>query len=387
MASTRRVALLLDGSRGWDAGILRGVASYANRHRAWQFLRPATTYYQRFSGLPEISLEALLKNRPSGAIMHECELSDSLASKGVPTITVPVTAMDPSGHYITCDDQGIGETAAKHLMGQGLKHFGYLGFAEVRWSQLRLDAFQAALDEQQHRALQHLVPLNPKDAERSRLHKALIRWIKQLPKPIGVFACNDDLARAVAEGCHLHGIDIPEEVALLGVDNDELICELSSPPLSSIPLATERAGYEAAEMLDCLMDNRTPETNYCEAVPMQVVVRQSTDRLMIEDPEVLKAVRFIRGNASRMILVGDVVDATELSQRTLHNRFKAALGHSIIKEINLQRAEYIAGLLTDTSQSIGEIAWKLGYHDDAHLVRFFRREMGLTPGAYRRRQT
>lgn len=385
MRSLRKVALLLDGARGWDAGVLRGIADYANRHHPWQFLRPAVTYYQRFSGLSDGSLEALLKHRPNGVIMHESELTSRLLHSGVPTIAVPIHSLDPAGYYITCDDASVGTIAANHLMGQGLKHFGFIGFADIIWSQNRLEAYQRCLAERGHQVDAHLVPLAPSDAQQPRLHRALVHWLKDLPKPTGVFVGNDDLARPVAELCQLNGINVPDEVALLGVDNDELICELSSPSLSSIPFATEKAGYESAEILDCLMEGGTPEASCVDTAALPVTVRRSTDRLAIDDVEVVKALRYIRDNTPRSIQVPDVVRATALSRRTLHNRFRAHVGHSVRKEINRQRAEYIARLLTDTSQSISRIAWKLGYADDAHLVRFFQREMGQTPGAYRRR--
>jgi LacI family transcriptional regulator len=329
----------------------------------------------------------LLKHRPSGVIMHESELTSHLLRSGVPTIAVPIHSLDPAGYYITCDNESVGGIAAEHLMGQGLRHFGYVGFADILWSQHRLVAYQHCLNERGHQVDAHLVPLAPTDSEQPRLHQALVHWLRDLPKPTGVFVGNDDLARPVAELCHLNDISVPDDIALLGVDNDELICELSNPSLSSIPFATEKAGYEVAEMLDCLMEGGSPESPCVETAALPVAVRRSTDRLAIEDAEVVKALRFIRDHTPQNIQVPDVVRATTLSRRTLHNRFRAHVGHSIRKEINRQRAEYIARLLTDTSQSISRIAWKLGYGDDAHLVRFFQRETGQTPGAYRRRLT
>lgn len=385
MGTVKRVALLLDGSRGWDANLLRGIARYANLHAQWQFLRPAATYYQRFSGLPEVSRKSLLKHRPDGVVTHESEIANALIDSGVPTLMVPVRPPNPNGYYITCDNAAVGHAAAEHLIGQGHKHFGFVGFANAYWSTTRLDAYRQHLERQGFQLRTHMVPLAPRESEQPKLHSDLIRWLHELPKPIGVFVGNDDLARSVAEICLLSEVRIPEEVGLLGVDNDELICELSRPNISSIPFATEAAGYDAAELLDAVMEGRTPGANVVEAAVLPVVVRGSTDRLVIEDAEVVRALRFIRDNSFKLIQVRDVVNATSLSQRTLHNRFKAAVGHSIIKEINHQRAQHIARMLTDTSQSISRLALRFGYHDDAHLVRFFRREMGESPGAYRRR--
>ncbi|QDU57206.1 AraC family transcriptional regulator [Aeoliella mucimassa] len=387
MRSLPRVALLLDGARGWDAGLLRGLARYANLHRSWQFLRPAATYYQRFSGLADTSLQALLKHRPDAVIMHESEMSNHLVRSGIPTIVIPIRPVNPDRFYITCDNAAVGEIAAEHLVGQGLTHFAFVGYSDVRWSQQRLEAYRDYLVAQGHPVHQRLVPLGSDDSKRAQLHRGMIHWLRELPKPIGVFVGNDDLARALSELCLSTGITIPDEISLIGTDNDELICELNSPPLTSIPFATEKAGYETAELLECLLRGRTPESNTVNAAALQVVVRRSTDRLAIEDIEVVKAVKFIREHVSQIIQVSDVVKATMLSQRTLHNRFKAKMGHSIRKEINRERAKYVAGLLESTSLSISQIAWKLGYADDAHLVRFFQREMGQTPGAYRRQLT
>ena len=202
---------------------------------------------------------------------------------------------------------------------------------------------------------------------------------------MGILACNDEFARSVAELCRLHELRIPDDVALIGVDNDELICELCNPPLSSVPFATEQAGYRAAELLDRLMlHQKSAAADVCvPACP--VVVRPSTDRLTIEDEEVVKALRFIRENSGSIIQVRDVVRATFLSQRTLHNRFRRAVGHSLVKEINRQRALHIARRLAGTNETLGHIARHVGYDNDAHMARYFQREMGETPRSYRAR--
>ena len=207
------------------------------------------------------------------------------------------------------------------------------------------------------------------------------------PSRSGFSACNDEFARSLAELCRLHGLRVPDDVALIGIDNDELICELCNPPISSVPFATEQAGYQAAEMLDRLMRKRSAAVADIHVPASPVVVRQSTDRLASDDPEVVKALRFIRENSGRIIQVRDVVRATFLSHRTLHNRFCRAMGNSLAKEINRQRALHIARLLLGTQETLGHIARSLGYDNDAHMARYFHREMGETPRAYRRRLT
>ena len=390
MRSLRRVAVLLDTSRGWDAGLMRGVAKYTNLHNPWQFLRVALTSYQSLGGLKltgrtDQSLRVLLKHRIEGVLMHESPLSEKLRQRGVATVIIPVGPLDPKSAYVTTDNEGAGRIAAEHLMSLGVRRFAYAGFAHALWSAVRGDAFRRKLEERGYDLEEHVVPLHPKDADKQDVQRRFARWLDGLPKPCGLFAGNDDLARSVIELCHLRDIQVPEQLAVIGADNDELICDLTSPPLTSIPFALENAGYEAAEMLDHAMDGMKLDDNVAEAAAQPVVVRRSTDYVAIDDLEIAKALKFIREHAGSMIQVSDVVRATTLSRRTLHNRFTKAVGHSIGKEIHRRRAEFIAGLLIETTQSIGQIAWKLGYPSDAHLVRFFRREYGETPGAYRRR--
>ena len=382
-----RVALLLDGSRAFDAGVLKGISRYVNLHRPWQLYRPASTPYQRFSGLADVSVKTLQELNPDGAVMHESPLTKYLLRSGVPTIVIPVSHQVSSGNYLVNDNEEVGKMAAEHLAGLGLKHFGFIGFEKTDWSQVRQEGFRRFLYSKGYDVNEHLLPLSPKGEDRTHNQGLLTRWIKSLPTPIGIFAGNDDLARPVVEVCQQNGLSIPDTIAIVGVDNDELICELSNPPLSSIPFATVKAGYETAELLDALMQGKRPESTTITAATLEVVVRRSTDVLAVEDPDVRDALRFIRENAGQIIQVSDVVNVTSLSQRTLHNRFKAALGRSVMKEINLQRANYIAALLTETTQSLSQISRKLGYLDDAHLVRFFKREMGESPGAYRRHRT
>ena len=197
-------------------------------------------------------------------------------------------------------------------------------------------------------------------------------------------ACNDDFALSLFEMCRLHGIRVPEEVALIGVDNDELVCELTVPQLSSVAFATEQAGYEAAAALDRLMAGGGTEDDIPVAAG-RLVPRASTDVLAVEDEEVVKALHFIRQNAHRNISVGDVVRATYISQWSLGRRFRQQLGHSIRKEINRRRAEHIARMLLATDMSVDQIAYETGHPNQAHLARFFSREVGLTPREYRKR--
>lgn len=378
-----RVALLLDGSRSFDRGLLRGIARYAGLHRPWTFVRPAT-FYQRSSGLTKPSAEELARLDLDGVVVNGGRAEAAVMRLGIPVIVVPVGRMVPGACHLLSENREAAIMAADHLAAQGLRQFAFVGFDKTLWSLERRDHFCRRLAERGWTAGSRLVPLMPCESGRSRREVAMMHWLRSLPKPVGIMACNDEVARWLSELCRLHGVRIPDEVSLIGADNDELICELSSPPLSSVAFATERAGYEAAELLDSLMAGHRVRTDTVVAHVDHVVARQSTDLLTIQDEEVVKALRFIRENSDRLIQVNDVVDATLLSHRTLHTRFCQAVGHSLITEVNRRRAAQIAKLLTTTNDSIHQIARSIGYENDGHMGRFFRREMGTTPQAYRR---
>ncbi len=382
MRRTWRVALLLDSGRAFDRGLLAGIARYVAMHHPWTLLRPAA-FYQRFSGLLNQSLGEIRRCRPDGVIMNYSPLGKKVLALGVPVILVPVQRLLPGASHLLCENREAAILAADHLIGLGLRHFAFAGFDRAIWSLERREAFCRRVNEHGFSVSSHLVPLSASKALQSRCEAAVIRWLKALPKPVGIMACNDDFARSLAELCRRHGVSVPDEAALIGVDNDELICELCSPPLSSVAFATERAGYAAAELLERLMSEKHPVAVNLPVPASHVIARPSTDLLAIADAEVVKALRYIRGNADRIIRVRDVVAATFLSHRTLHDRFQRAVGHSLIKEINRQRAAHIARLLVCTQDPIGRIARSVGYYNAAHMSRYFQREMGVSPRAYR----
>ena len=342
-----RVAVLLDPSRSFDRGLLRGIARYVDTHRPWEFVRPAA-FYQRFSGLASQTLPEIRRSCPDGIITNGTPALQGLASLGVPLIVVPVDREFPGAVHLWCDNLVIGRLAAEHLVGLGLRQFAFAGFDEAIWSLERQRAFCLRLSELGHSAECFLVPLTLSRKRQARRQQQLVQWLKSLRKPVGIMACNDEFARSIAELCRPHKIRLPDEVALIGADNDELVCELTSPPLSSVAFAAEQAGFDAAEVLDRWMARKKAGTSGIPVWASRVVARTSTDVLAIEDAEVVKAIRFIRENCHAAISVGEVVESTLLSQWTLNHRFRDRLGHPILKEINRQRAGHIARLLAET---------------------------------------
>ncbi|MDD2710666.1 MAG: helix-turn-helix domain-containing protein [Verrucomicrobiae bacterium] len=200
------------------------------------------------------------------------------------------------------------------------------------------------------------------------------RRIGGLPKPAGL----------LAEICRNRGIRIPDEVALMGVDNDELICKGTTPPLTSVALSIRRAGCEAAAVLDRLMAGKKVVGKRALIRPTHVETRQSTDLIAVADANLAKTIRFIRQNANRVILAKEVAAFSGLSRRALQDRFQRVTGHPLSDEIARTRVQHISRLLVETNMPIASIAQSMGYAADAHIARFFRRCTGMTPLQYRR---
>lgn len=200
-------------------------------------------------------------------------------------------------------------------------------------------------------------------------------------------ACNDDRGQHVIEACKIAELHIPEDVAVIGVDNDDLICDLCDPPLTSVALNVEKAGYETAKLLDSMMNNKNTVNRNINVKPTYVRTRYSTDIIATEDKELTKAISFIRQNFRKNIKVEDVVESTLLSRRSLEQRFRNELNRSINSEIRSIRVEHICKLLVETDLSISEIAYGLGFSSAEHISRYFQREKGKCPREFRKVQT
>jgi LacI family transcriptional regulator len=212
----------------------------------------------------------------------------------------------------------------------------------------------------------------------------LKKWLQSLPKPVAVLACDDDRGREVLEACQDASLAVPEDVAVLGVDNDELLCEISDPPLSSIALDTQRGGYEAAAALDRLMAGQPVSNRRILVEPTRVVSRRSTDVFALQDRPIAMAVRFINDHVRHSIGVIDVMRYVGLSRRTLEVRFRKVMGRSVLEEITRSRLERARHLLLETDLPIQAVAESVGLKDANYLARVFHRETGMSPTAFRR---
>lgn len=382
MKRMRKVILLIPSGREFDRGVLRGIIEYSHIHGPWIFYEEpppylrASKYKQRLAHMQDWQADGVIAQESSRMEIKDLKL---------PTIVMCSTHHLPSKTFqLQNDNEAIGRMAADHFLGLGFKHLAYCGLHGMEWSTLRAKAFS------QHAAKAGIEtslyqPFTPRPGESWYIEeKHLGNWLATLPKPIGLMACNDDRARMVAEICRLRKIRVPDDISIIGVDNDEHVCNRAHPPLSSVALAAERAGYEMAALLDRIISGERVDNRVILARPVQVVSRQSTDLIAINDANLVKALRFIREKSNRIIQVRDVVAIAGLSRRILQDRFRDTLGRTILEEIHHSRIQRISRMLADTDLTMSAITSAIGYGSDTHLARFFSRCTGMTPSEYRR---
>ena len=392
MQEKRKVLLMMETSRKYGRSILRGIAKYSRSHGPWIFYRQAPFYWS--SNGKEATLERCLKLGIDGVILREQrqpEQTDRILATGLPAIVSPYRELFPGLPNIVTDDAAIGTMAADYLLHRGFKHLAYCGFGdEYYWSRERGKSFTERVDRAGHHI--HYYEYEQPQSRSPHSWEAelaiLVDWLKQLPKPVALMACNDDRSQDVLEACKIANLNVPEQVAILGLGDDDLVCDLASPPLSSVALSAEKAGYEAAATLDKLMNGESVSDRKIIVLPSYIVTRQSTDILTIDDPYVAEALRFIYRRARReAIQVNDVLRVIPISRRSLYERFARTLGRPVHEEIKRVRVEHLARLLVSTKWSIAQIASTLGCTDMKNLARYFKQAKGMSPLQYRKRHS
>jgi LacI family transcriptional regulator len=296
-------------------------------------------------------------------------------------VDVSAARLVPELPWVETDDAAIARLAAEHLLERGFRHFAFCGDARFNWSRWREGHFRARIEAAGHALHRHEAPAGARDPAAETV--ALRRWLLELPKPVGILAAYDIRGQRVLDACRGAGLAIPDEVAVLGVDNDELLCELASPPLSSVMPNTLRTGYEAAALLDRMMRGEAVRPVAHLIPPVGVVARQSTDVLALEDRAVAQAVRFIREHACEGINVGDVLQGVTLSRRVLEQRFRRLLGRTPREEILQVRLARVKQLLTETDLTLYRVAERTGFEHVEYLSVVFKRETGRTPRQFR----
>jgi LacI family transcriptional regulator len=377
-----KVFLFVESSRASGRQLLEGIARYAHHHGPWSF-------YWEPRGLESTSRATLKKFDADGIIFRDVgRFAEEVLRLGIPAVVVGHRSREVRGLInVVTDSARIGQMAAEHLLQCGFKHFAFCGSARSRleqtpWSELRLESFRRRIIEAGFACPSTHVLSPSGDWQKTR--RRLADWLAKLPTPVGVMACNDDCGSQIVEACKLARLAVPDAVGIVGADNDELVCGLSDPPMTSIALNFERAGYASALALEQLMRRSRPRAFHIKVPATHVVARRSTDVVAVEDRSLAKALSFIRDNTRRSIFVDEVAHQAGLSRRVLERRFRAEIGHSVLEEIRRVRTEQIAKLLLETTWPISRIAEALGFEDVQHFARYFRSGKKISPLAFRK---
>jgi LacI family transcriptional regulator len=388
------VALLVETARGYGRAFLRGIVRYARLHGPWSFYLTPGDFEQELPRMRAWGGTGIIARVETPAVAR------AILAARLPTVVLDLTeAQLRPGHplsvlaEISSDSAGAARMAADHLLERGLRSFAFVADPGRVWSDRRERAFAVRIREAGFEAAIHHAPKRPRHAERNwgKELPELTRWLQNLPLPVGLMACNDDRGREVLEAARAAGLRVPEDLAVIGVDNDELLCDLADPPLSSVALNAEAGGYRAAELLDQMM--RAPRRTSRRAVeparlivePTGVITRRSTDIRRTDDELVADALQFLHSHATEPSAgVPAVVRALGVSRRSLEIRFKAATGRTVREELERLRIERVRRLLTETDWPLDRLATAAGFASASYLAQAFRRSTGSTPATFRR---
>jgi LacI family transcriptional regulator len=373
------VALLIETSNSYGRGLLEGIVDYVREHEPWSMYLPE-------QGRGDRPPSWLRSFRGDGIIarIENPTVARHVAAARLPTIDVSAARLLPALPWLETDDAAIADLGFQHLAERGFRHFAFCGDPAFGWSKGRGAHFERLVRAAGHAFHRYEIPRRRgQQASWDRTRADLGAWIEHLPRPTGVLACYDIMAQQILDACRDRDVAVPEEIAVVGVDNDELLCRLADPPLTSIAPDTRRTGYEAAALLDGLMRGDAVSTDARLLPPRGVVTRQSTDVIAVSDPHVADALRFIREHATDGIGVSDVVGRSRLSRRMLESRFRKVVGRTPHEELLRTKMARVKVLLAETDLSIAEIAERTGYEHIEYLSAQFHRITGTPPSHYR----
>ena len=380
MLATKKVAVLVESSTAYGRGILLGLTRYQREHRAWSISYQTPDKQQDLKAwISQWRGDGILARVPNESIAEEllalrCPLID--LAGGTQSLGFPEFGVD---------NREVAQTAYHYLSECGLDTFAFVGqdLGKYHYDDQRRDAFVEVVERHSHRCLEFQSPFRTGIDPSESLRRNLADWLRALPKPIGIFCCHDHVGHQVLEACHRAELRVPDEICVLGVGDDQYLCGLSLPHLSSIEINTERIGYEAAKLLQSMMQGDRSFDSPVTFAPAEVVVRESTDIFACENPQIAEAIRFVRKNACTGLTVDQIQEHVGISRATLFRGFKRVVGRSIKQEILRLQIEQAKIMLMHTTKPIYEIAEQTGFSESKYFATVFHKLAGTTPRQFR----
>jgi len=377
------VALLVETSLGSGRDILRGIARYVAEHSPWSLYHEPRSL--------EDALPTWLQEWDGHGIIARIQtpaMARAISRTGIPTVDVLGVVPESGFPLVHVDNVSIASLAAEHLLEHGFRHFGFFGIENENWSDQRRDAFRRFLHQRDLSTQEYQLQRHDKTAGSWESQQdALARWIADLPKPVGVMVCSDQRGLQFLDACRRAGVAVPDEVAVIGVDNDEPLCDVSNPPLSSVWPGHAQVGYEAASLLANLMRGKKPPSHPVLVPPGQVVTRRSTEVLAVDDRAVAAALRIVREHACERIRVGEIAAQAGVSRSVLQRRFRALLGRTVQEELVQQRIKRAQQLLVASGLPLADVAERAGFQHQEYMGAVFKSQLGITPAQFRKRRS
>ncbi|MDD3585707.1 MAG: DNA-binding transcriptional regulator [Thermoguttaceae bacterium] len=386
MFRPKKVAMLIETSQERGRGLIRGIIHYSRLFGSWDFYITPNDVVQVLPSRGQWEGDGII------ARVKTKKLAADIIARGLPTILLShrddqVFTPSEMRHYpnICMANDRFGAMAADYCLSKGFKQFAFFcRLLPASWSQERKTGFFRVLRENGIDDF-HLFP-GPDEKTVSK-DSTVIRWLHALPKPIAILASNDLQAMGLMELCAMAGVSVPEDIAVLGIDNDELLCESASPPLSSISCATEQAGFQAAALLDKMMEQHEKNDFVAKTVliePIMVVERRSTETDYFPDPLVGAAFDFIKRNVQNAINVGDVVRHVKKSRKNLEIRFKTVTGETLHDAILRLKLQQVKRFLLESNMSLAQIAVSCGFSNVSYMGSVFKKANGSSPDQWRK---
>ena len=382
-----RLLFITDFTEQFAYRFLRGILNYSQGTEHWVVCKMPPSYMRQ---LGINGVVAWAKEWRADVVIAQFDPEDDVTlfrKNGIVALAQDYIAKFDTIPNITGDYARTGKMAAEYFLSKGYTNFGFFGYNGVCWSDERCEAFKSRVKESLPDD-QDFYMYDGQNIDNMWYYdqSELTTWLKGLPKPIAIMACDDNQGNILLQACELCGIHVPFDVAIIGVDNDEILCNMSSPSMSTINVDIERGGADAAAMAERMVKDPTYMGEDIVLRPLSVIERLSSSLFVTNDKEVLMALKYIHANIDSKISVSDILDCVPISRRLLENRFKKMTGMTIYNYISAKRIGRFAQLLLSSNDSISDIAAKLDECDTKSISRRFKELKGCTPSEYRRKK-
>lgn len=382
-----RLIFLSDFTEAYAHHLLQGILTYAKQkdQEAWVVCRMPPSYKETYGtkGVVEWA-KKWEANAIIGRFNHDDDI-DLFRRNGIIAIAQDFKRRFNNIPNITSNYHDTGRLAARFFIEKGYEHFAFYGYKDTVWSDERCDGFYEGVKEAGYGKNFHTYTNQQLETLWYYDSTPLLNWLKQLPRQTAVFCCDDNRGNKITEICKSNRIQIPEHLAVLGVDNDTTLCELSDPPLSSVHLDIEAGGYETAELIMNLMTQKDFQPQDVTIKTTSIINRASTNSFATNDMYINEALEFIHRNLDKALNVTDLVKKLPLSRRLLEMRFKKVTGRSVYNYIIYNRIEEFARKIHETDKPINEIATEMEFYNYSNLVQQFKQIKGCTPTEFRKR--